>query len=72
MILRNEEDVRATFKKFANQLWPGKEVPENRFWPLLKTFARGVKYCKSDYADRKYRVDIGPVISLIKGVRLLY
>jgi len=62
VILGNEATVRAAFKRFTDVLWPQQQVPQNRFWPLLKTLAEGVKYCRADYADRKYKVEVGGVI----------
>lgn len=62
VILGNKKVVTDAYDRFVNAIW-GKPIPENRFWPVLKTLTEGVKYCRGDYADRKYRVTIGPVIT---------
>ena len=51
------------FHEFTNVVWPGKTVPEAKVAGLMKILLKGVKYCRADYAEKKYKITLGPAIT---------
>jgi hypothetical protein len=55
--------AETAFHKFTDVIWPGRTVPEAKVAGLMKILLKGVKYCRGDYAEKKYKVTLGPAIT---------
>jgi len=62
-IVGNKSFAQKAFQDFTGVIWPGRTVPEAKVAGLMKILLKGVKYCRSDYADKKYKVTLGPAIT---------
>jgi hypothetical protein len=62
-IVGDRSFAEKAFREFTKVIWPGKTVPESKVAGLMKILLKGVKYCRGDYAVKKYKVTLGPAIT---------
>jgi len=62
-ILGDKSFAASAFHEFTNVIWPNQRVPEAKIAGLMKILLKGVKYCRSDCAEKKYKVTLGPALT---------
>ena len=60
-IFQAHPDVKSAYDRFVNSLYPGKagKITDAKAFGILKILAGGVKYCTTELAEQKYKVELG-------------